>query len=324
VTSSAGARATGDVPTTDDVLTGQDLGHTTVLVTGGTSGLGHETARALAAAGADVLLTGRTLAAARAAADRIGAAHPEARLVPVELDLGSLRSVRSCVDTVLDLRPALQCVIANAGVMAPDEGRTEDGFETQFGVNHLGHFALVTGLSPALERGAPSRVVVLSSAGHRWDDIDLDDLNIEHRPYRRFQAYGASKTANVLFAVELDRRMRDRGVRAYAVHPGGIQTHLGRHLSEEQRAKLNRGAAATGTTYRSVPQGAATSVWAATSAELATVGGVYLEDCAIAPVTPPESTHGVRDFAIDPERAQRLWDLSQELVSGVGTRAPGA
>jgi NAD(P)-dependent dehydrogenase (short-subunit alcohol dehydrogenase family) len=306
---------TGTVPTTDEVLAGVDLTGRTVLVTGATGGLGEETARALAAAGGDVLLTGRTLASAQAAAERLAAAHPHARLTPLELDLGSLASVRRCRTEVLALRPALHVLVANAGVMAAPQGVTADGFETHIGVNHLGHFALVTGLLPVLEAGAPSRLVVLSSAGHRWDDVDLDDLHIERRPYRRFRAYGASKTANVLFAVELDRRMRDRGVRAFAVHPGGIRTGLSRHLSEADQEKLSRGAAAQNTAYRTVSQGAATSVWAATSPELADVGGVYLEDCAVAPVTGPEPTHGVRDFAVDPERARRLFSLSEQLVT---------
>jgi len=302
------------VPTTDEVLAGFSLTGRSILVTGGTGGLGEETARALAAAGADVLVTGRDLAGAGRAADRIRALHPGALVTPVALDLGSLASVRACVAAVLALRPSLTAVIANAGVMAAPPGRTADGFETHFGVNHLGHFALVNGLLPALEAGAPSRVVVLSSLGHRWADIDLDDPNIERRPYRRFQAYGASKTANVLFAVELDRRLRERGVRGYAVHPGGIQTDLGRHLSESDRAKLSAGTAAQSTAYRTIPQGAATSVWAATTPVLDHVGGVYLEDCAIAPVTGPEATTGVREFAVDPARALRLWTLSEQLA----------
>jgi NAD(P)-dependent dehydrogenase (short-subunit alcohol dehydrogenase family) len=305
------------VPTTDEVLAAADVRDRTVLVTGATSGLGEETARALAAAGADVLLTGRSLPVTQAAAARIRDQHPHARLTTLELDLGSLASVRRCVTEVRAARPALHAVIANAGVMAAPEGRTTDGFETHLGVNHVGHFALVTGLLPALEAGAPSRVVVLSSAAHRWDDVDLEDLNIEQRPYRRFRAYGASKTANVLFAVELDRRWRERGVRSYAVHPGGIRTDLSRHLSETDQEKLSGGAAAQGTSYRTVAQGAATSVWAATSPELDGVGGVYLEDCAIAPVTGPEETYGVRDYALDPARAERLWSVTEALIAAV-------
>jgi NAD(P)-dependent dehydrogenase (short-subunit alcohol dehydrogenase family) len=314
--------ATGDrdavtaIPTTDEVLAGVDLRGRTIVVTGATSGLGEETARALAAAGADVVLTGRSTDAAAGAAARISDRHPGASVTPLELELGSLGKVRTAVEKIRSLRPVLHGVIANAGVMAAPEGRTDDGFETHFGINHLGHFAFVTGLLPALEDGAPSRVVVLSSAGHRWDDIDLDDPNGEHRPYRRFRAYGASKTANVLFAVELDRRMRGRGIRAYAVHPGGIQTSLSRHLSEADKEKLKGGAAAQDTAFRTVPQGAATSVWAMTSPDLDDVGGVYLEDCAVAPVTGPEQTSGVREFAVDPDRARRLWDLSEALVAG--------
>jgi NAD(P)-dependent dehydrogenase (short-subunit alcohol dehydrogenase family) len=301
-------------PDASALVTGVDLRGRRALVTGGTGGLGEETVAVLATVGAEVIVAGRTREAATAACVRIVRRVPQARLVPVAVDLADLASVRACAAEVLADGSSLHLLVANAGVMAVPEGRTADGFETHIGVNHLGHFALVTALEEALVAGAPARVVVLSSAGHRWEDVDLDHLAEGQSPYRRFRAYGASKTANVLFAVELDRRWRDRGVRAFAVHPGGIRTGLGRHLDDADRQKLSRGAAAQGTSFRTVAQGAATSVWAAVSPELDGRGGLYLEDCAVAPVTGPEASSGVRGFALDPERAARMWTLSEQLV----------
>jgi NAD(P)-dependent dehydrogenase (short-subunit alcohol dehydrogenase family) len=301
--------------TTDDVLRGVDLTGRTIVVTGASSGLGEETARALAAHGATVVATARDAAKGEAALARLRAAHPEADVRLELLDLASLRSVRDCAERIRAGHDRVHGIVANAGVMAAPYGETEEGFELQFGSNHLGHFALVTDLTDELVAGAPSRVVVLSSAAHRWGDIDLDDPNFRTTPYRKFRAYGASKTANVLFAVELDRRMRDRGVRAFAVHPGGIHTNLGRHLTDEDQNRISVGAAATGTSWKTVPQGAATSVWALTSPDLVGRGGLYLEDCRIADVVDTEHPVGVRSFALDQARAQRLWDLSEQLIA---------
>ena len=303
---------------TDEVLSGIDLSGHVSVVTGASGGLGLETARALASRGARVVLASRDAARNRAAADQIRRATGRSDAVDeVSLELADLGSVRAAADAITRRYAALHSIVANAGVMAVPQGTTADGFETHFGVNHLGHFAFVTGLLPRLVAGAPSRVVVLSSVGHRWADIDLDDPNLLRRPYRKFRAYGASKTANALFALGLDARYRDRGVRAFAVHPGGIHTGLGRYMSDVDREKLqSRAAAATGTAdvWKTVPQGAATSVWAAVSPELTGLGGLYLEDCAIAEIDPAEAYRGVASFATDPDRAAALWALSERLT----------
>jgi NAD(P)-dependent dehydrogenase (short-subunit alcohol dehydrogenase family) len=218
--------------TTDELLEGRDLSGQRVLITGGSAGLGRETARALGAHGADVVIAVRDLAKGeRAAAPVRAGAAPNASVELIELDLASLASVRACADRLLAEGKPLDVLIANAGVMACPQGTTKDGFETQFGTNHLGHFVFVNRLVPLVVAGAPSRIVALSSSGHRMSDVDLDDPGFERTPYDPWVAYGRSKTANVLFALALDRRLRDRGVRACAVHPGGIQTELGRHLT---------------------------------------------------------------------------------------------
>ena len=231
-----------DVPgaeaTTDDVLGERDLGGAEVLVTGTSAGLGVETARSLAARGAHVTGIVRDVDKARAALEAAGAHGVDLR----QADLASFDSVRACAEGLLRDGPDhLDLLIANAGIMACPRDETADGVELQFGTNHLGHFLLVCRLAPLLVAGAPSRVVVLSSAGHRFGPVDVDDPNFERTPYDPWVAYGRAKTANVLFAVELDRRLRDRGVRATALHPGGIVTELGRHLTEESIADAARG-----------------------------------------------------------------------------------
>ena len=220
--------------TTDELLEGKDLWGQRILITGGSAGLGAETARALAAHGANLVIAVRELAKGERAAEPIRAgAPPNASVELIELDLASLASVRACADKLLAEGKPLDVLIANAGVMACPQGTTAEGFETQFGTNHLGHFVFVNRLVPLAVAGAPSRIVTLSSSGHRMSDVDLEDPGFERTPYDPWVAYGRSKTANVLFAVALDRRLRERGVRACAVHPGGIQTELGRHLTPE-------------------------------------------------------------------------------------------
>ena len=222
----------GAASTTDEVLAGLDLSGQRVLVTGVSAGLGVETARVLAARGAHVVGAARDLAKAERATEEVRAqAANGGRLDLVELDLASLASVRACAEALLAKAEAFDVIIANAGVMAAPFGHTADGFETQFGTNHLGHFVLINRLAPLLKAGA--RVVVLSSAGHRFSDVDLADPSFETTEYTPFGAYGRSKTANALFAVGFDQRHRDRGVRATAVHPGGIHTELGRHMTQE-------------------------------------------------------------------------------------------
>lgn len=307
----------GHDSTTDEVLDGVDLTGKRVLVTGVSAGLGVETARALAARGAQVTGAARDLGKAKAATAGI----PGLELI--ELDLASLASVRTAADRLVAAGKPFDLVIANAGVMATPFGKTVDGFETQFGTNHLGHFVFVNRIASLFSPG--SRLVNLSSAGHRFSDVDLDDPNFERTPYAEFTAYGRSKTANVLFAVEFDRRHMARGVRATAVHPGGIQTELGRYMTEEVRQQMlaaaTRAAPAGGTEgfrWKTIPQGAATSVWAGVVAPADAVGGRYCEDCHVAEVVDGDTLRGgIRPYAIDPERAKALWARSEEMVGEV-------
>jgi NAD(P)-dependent dehydrogenase (short-subunit alcohol dehydrogenase family) len=313
----------GATSTTDEVLQGVDLKGKRVLVTGVSAGLGVETARALAAHGAQVVGTARDLAKAeRATADVHAQAANGGNLALVELDLASLKSVRACADAlVADGRP-FDAVIANAGVMRTPFGHTADGFETQFGTNHLGHFVLVNHIAALIAPGG--RLVSVASSGHRYSDVDLDDPNFARTPYDPMVAYGRSKTANILFAVEFDRRHRARGVRATALHPGGIKTELDRHMPPNELetlvAQINAQLAASGQApfqWKTIPQGAATSVWAAFVAPADAVGGRYCENCQVSPVTDglisPVSP-GVRPYALDPERAKALWAKSEEMV----------
>jgi NAD(P)-dependent dehydrogenase (short-subunit alcohol dehydrogenase family) len=314
----------GAESTTDEVLEGIDLTGKRALVTGVSAGLGVETARALVAHGCEVVGAARDLAKARRATDHIGEAAG-GRFSLVELDLASLASVRACADALLaDARP-FDLVIANAGVMATPLWRTVEGFEGQFGTNHLGHFVLVNQIASLMPPGA--RLVNLASVGHQFADIDLDDPNYERREYDPIAAYGGSKTANVLFTVEFDRRHQARGVRAAAVHPGGILTELARHMTPEAiQQMIDTGAAESGPSagaprgFKTIPQGAATTVWAGVRAPAEAVGGRYCEDCQVAEVRGRgEGRGGVRAYALDPERAKRLWAISEELT---GERFP--
>jgi len=299
--------------TTDEVLDGIDLTGKRILVTGVSAGLGVETARALAARGATLVGAARDLDKARRAAASVKG------IELVELDLASLKSVRAAADALLAADQKFDLVIANAGVMACPFGKTEDGFETQFGTNHLGHFVFVNRIAPLLKSGG--RLVNLSSAGHRFSDVDLEDPNFDHTPYTEFGAYGRSKTANILFAVEFDRRHRDRGIRATAVHPGGIQTELGRYMTQEVRDQLIANINASqppGTppfAWKTIPQGAATSVWAGAVAAADAVGGRYCEDCHVAEIIAEEGIRaGVRPYALDADHAKALWAKSEEMV----------
>ncbi len=303
----------GAESTTDDVLAGVDLTGRTAVVTGATTGIGIETARALAAAGATVVLTARDADKGEAARATIAGQVPEAasggRLDVGVLELGSLASVRAFAAWCTERHPVVHLLVNNAGVMMTPLGRTANGFETQFGTNHLGHFLLTNLLTPSLIAGAPSRVVNLSSGGHLGSDIVWDDPNYERRPYDKFEAYGQSKTANILFAAELDRRLEAQGVHAFSVHPGMIPTDLGRHMTKDDfaalKARASRSPGGTLPAYKTIPAGAATSVWAATAPELDAHGGAYLADCQVATSAP---------WASDPDSAARLWTLSEELV----------
>jgi NAD(P)-dependent dehydrogenase (short-subunit alcohol dehydrogenase family) len=312
--------------TTEEVLSGVNLQGKRVLVTGVSAGLGIETARSLAAHGADVVGAARDLKKAEAATAQVrgDAATAGGSFELVALDLANLKSVRECADELLAEGQFFDVVIANAGVMATPFGHTADGFETQFGTNHLGHFVLVNRIAPLLRKGC--RLINLSSAGHRFSNVDLEDPNFERTPYEPFVAYGRSKTANILFAVAFDRRHRGRGVRAAAVHPGVIQTELGRHMDPSQIQgliqQLNEQLAAQGKgpfLWKSVAQGAATSIWAGVVAEAEEIGGRYCENChvgeiALENVPISGASEGVRGYALDPKKAEELWKKSEEMV----------
>jgi NAD(P)-dependent dehydrogenase (short-subunit alcohol dehydrogenase family) len=303
--------------TTDDVLDGIDLTGRHIVVTGASTGLGEETTRALAARGAAVTMAVRDLAKAEGAADRVRAAVPGAALTLRQLDLASLDSVRRFADEQLAATPIIDVLINNAGVMACPFGRTADGWEMQFGTNHLGHFLLGVLLAPALAAAGSARLVSLSSRGHAFGAVDLDDPNFEHTEYEPFLAYGRSKTANALFAVGYQARFGDAGVTALSVHPGGIHTELGRHMTPEVLQGLQARVASMGRTFnwKTIPQGAATSCWAATAPELAAHGGAYLEDCHVAAVDDdPQAQNGVRSYAVDPAIADALWAASERWV----------
>jgi NAD(P)-dependent dehydrogenase (short-subunit alcohol dehydrogenase family) len=310
----------GATSTTDQVLQGINLTGKRVLVTGVSAGLGVETARALAAHGAEVVGAARDLSKAEKATAQVRAqAAHGGSLSLVELDLASLQSVRRCADSLLASAKPFDLIIANAGVMACPKSKTADGFEMQFGTNHLGHFVLVNRIARLLR--SPGRLVNLSSAGHRYSDVDLEDPNFDHTPYKEFVAYGRSKTANVLFAVEFDRRHKARGVRATAVHPGAIHTELARYMTPEARDELiasinsSMPKGAPPFSYKSIPEGAATSVWAACVAEAEAVGGHYCEDCHVAEIsTTPGLRGGVQPYAVDAKNAQALWAKSEEMV----------
>jgi NAD(P)-dependent dehydrogenase (short-subunit alcohol dehydrogenase family) len=302
----------GPTSTTDDVLGDLDLADVNVVITGTSSGLGVETARSVAARGATVVGVARDVPKARRALDEAGATGVEL----YEADLASLASVRAFTTAFLaDGHDRIDVLIGNAGIMACPQGTTADGFELQFGTNHLGHFVLVNRLLPLLLTGSPARVVMVSSAGHGFGDVSLDDPGFERSTYDPWTAYGRSKTANVLFAVELDRRLRERNVRATALHPGGIITDLGRHLTEETINALIAARGDTDVKWKTVPQGAATTVWAGFVAASDAVGGRYCEDCAVAPVVEdPNESPGVMGYALDPDTAAALWALSEEMV----------
>ena len=309
--------------TTDDVLAGRDLSGMRILVTGVSGGLGLETARALAAHGADVVGTVRDVAKAESATAIASEAASKGGggFDLIALDLSSLASVRAAADAlVADGRP-FDAVIANAGVMATPFEKTADGFEMQFGTNHLGHFVLINRIAPLIKEGG--RVVILSSAAHRFSDVDIDDPNFENTPYDTWNAYGRSKTANVLFAVEFDRRYKDKGIRATAVHPGGADTGLKRHMTQADMdamvARINSIAKAqTGSPafkLKTIPQAAATSVWTAVVADGDEIGGRFCQDCAVAGLAHAEVIGpGVREYAVDADRARALWVKSEELV----------
>ena len=313
------ARSFDSKTTADQVLEGIDLSGKLALVTGASSGLGVETARALAARGARVVMAARDVAKIEQHAAAIRAKHPAAQLEVMELHLDKPANVRAFAKAFLAKHPRLNLLIGNAGVMACPLLRTAEGWEMQFATNHLGHFLLANSLLPALTAGAPARVISVSSAGHQVSPVVFDDIQFEKRAYDKWASYGQAKTANVLFAVEFDRRFASKGVRAFANHPGGIMTELGRHLTPEdidfiRNRAAQRSANTGGMTWKTPEQGAATQVWAATAPELAGKGGLYLEDVQISGTTPPAGSAGCAPHALDAESAKQLWAVSEQLL----------
>lgn len=308
--------------TADQVLSGIDLKGRHFFITGVSSGIGLETARSLVARGANVVGTVRDLnAATDIAVVQDVAAQSGGSLELVELDLASLQSVRACADTLLANEQRFEAMIANAGIMATPFSRTVDGFEAQFGTNYLGHFALMNWIEPLLLDGG--RLIVLSSQAHRVADVDLDDPNFEHQEYDPFVAYGRSKTATTLFAVEFDKRYRNRGIRAASVMPGNSPTNLTGHFSQEELqallenvSKARSEAGLTPSELKEVAQAAATSVWAAVVADKDEIGGRYLEDCSVAPIddTPNPFADGVKSYALDADKAAQLWAISEVMI----------
>jgi NAD(P)-dependent dehydrogenase (short-subunit alcohol dehydrogenase family) len=326
MTSTLETTSFGATSTTDDVLSGVKLQGRRILITGVSAGIGIETARSLAAHGAQVVGAARDLNKAKAATEQVrkDAAANGGSFELVELDLANLKSVRACADGLLKKGEPFDVVIANAGVMAAPFGHTTDGFETQFGTNHLGHFVLVNRIASLIRTGG--RLINLSSSGHRFANVNLDDPNFERTAYEPFVGYGRSKTANILFAVAFDKRHRARGVRAAALHPGAIQTELGRYLDPSRMQKMveeiNQQLATEGKPpfqFKTIPQGAATSVWAAVVAPVDEIGGQYCENCHVGRTVPDDMvitpiSEGVREYALDAANAEALWKKSEELV----------
>ena len=302
--------------TAEEVVSGLDLSGQAIMITGTTSGLGEESARVLAARGARVAMLARDPQKNREAADRIRSSVPDADLSMRQVDLSDLVSVARFAAEAVDDFDRIDVLVNNAGVMCCPFGRTADGFEMQFGTNHLGHFALTTRLLPLLLQADKPRVVTLSSGGHRISDVDLEDPNFENTPYDPWLAYGRSKSANVHFAAELARRFGHR-VLSVSVHPGAIPTKLGRHMTKEMvegmraRAKANS-PAGQGLQMKSLESGAATQVWAATAPEIAENNGTYLADCNVA--QPGTGEIGYAPHIYNPATEAALWELSERFV----------
>ena len=307
--------------TADEVLRGIDLSDKHALVTGATSGLGTETARAIAARGATLTLPARDLQKAEKIVEEIRSTTGNSNIQAGEMDLSRPDSVRDFATAWLRSNERLDILINNAAVMATPFTRTLEGWELQFATNHLGHFLLTNLLLPALQAGAPARVVSVSSGGHRlgmetapFGSFDFNDVNFLRRKYHPWQAYAQSKVANVWFAVELSKRCAASGIEAFSLDPGGIPTTgLGRHMPKEDLQALIQAAEQRGETFKTIAQGAATSVWAASATELEGKGGVYLEDCRIAgPAT--NEVSGFAPFAYDQDSAAKLWEMSEQML----------
>jgi NAD(P)-dependent dehydrogenase (short-subunit alcohol dehydrogenase family) len=303
----------GAESTAAEVIAGIDLTGRRTVVTGGASGIGIETARALASAGAEVTLAVRDVEAGRRTAADITASTGNPAVLVAPLDLADQSSVASFV---AGWTGPLHVLVNNAGVMASPERRTPEGWELQFATNHLGHFALTTGLHSALAAASGARVVSVSSSAHLRSPVVFGDIHFRDRAYEPWLAYGQSKTANVLLAVEASRRWADDGIAVNALMPGGIRTNLQRYVSEEDLDRLRKAAGAEAARWKTPEQGAATSILVAASPLLDGVGGRYFEDCNEAEPNQPGSRFGVAAWALDPEAASRLWQVSIEQLAG--------
>ena len=302
--------------TADEVLAGLDLSGKTIVVTGSSAGLGSDTARAMAAAGAEIVMAARDAEKNAKVAARIRAAQPDAKLHLVTLDPDDMASVRRAAEEILAAHPRIDALINNAGIMGGPLVITKDGLELHFAANHIGHFLLTGLLVPALKAAAPSRVVILTSSGHRLDGFDLVDLNFRKREYAYHLAYCQAKRANVLHAVALAKRLASLGITANAVHPGAIRTEVWRDLTEEDFQGAMAWSAASGSPEKTPAQGAATQVWAAVSPEAEGLSGLYFEDCHIAEHIPSGGfgAAGVIEEALDPDTAELLWAESERIV----------
>lgn len=296
----------GETTTADEAIGSVDLSGKVAVITGSSGGIGLETARTLARAGATVVLANRDAGKSGAAAVHLKASIPAEHIEVGDLDLASLASVRAFAESIAERHPRIDLLINNAGVMAAPLSRTADGFELQFGTNHLGHFLLTNLLLPNVIAASPSRIVNLSSSAHRRGGINWDDPNYRTSDYQPWIAYGQSKTANILFTLELERRLAGTGTHAFAVHPGVIDTDLGRHLDDQQKVWVDEQITAGGIYKKSTQQGAATTVLVATSPDVLGDAGKYFEDCALSP--------NCAEHASGAEDAKRLWAMSEELV----------
>lgn len=302
-----------------DILAGKDLTGKVAVVTGGYSGIGLETTRALAAAGAKVYVPVRNF---DKAAETL-ATIKRGEVIPLPMDLGDFASIRRFVAEILEDETQIDLLINNAGIMACPESRVEGGWESQFGVNHLGHFLLTKGLLPALLAADAPRVVCLSSIGHRRGGVNFDDINFEKTPYDKWTAYAQAKTANALFALGLDMKYAEQGLRAFSVHPGGIMTPLQRHLDNEEMIALGwleengNLSELAASLFKSTTQGCTTTLWAATSEQLDGKGGLYCEDCDVADLADENTPRyfGVAQWAVDPALAKKLWKLSECAIA---------
>lgn len=295
--------------TADDVARDLHLSGKIVVITGGHSGIGLETTRVLSEKGATVIVGARDMDKANHALSQLK------NVLILPLDLSQPTSIDRFCQKILSENPKIDILINNAGIMATPETKDERGYEIQFATNHLGHFQLTARLSYALKAKDGGRVVTLTSAAHRFSPVNFEDINFTAQPYEKWKAYGQSKTANSLFAVELDRRMKDLGVRSFAVHPGRIAaTDLKRHMDESE---ITASANVSPALIKTVAQGAATTVWAATSPQLANMGGVYCADCEISPLVTDVTQHpaGVLQYAVDSELAKTLWELSEKMTA---------